>query len=96
MHSLYSADLLTCFQCSKARKGLMSNGLGDHTDESIIEQMKRKHPLRKKDIAPLSEAELSMPRKGISYDVLKRKITQLKHDVAPGLGCLRNEHLLAI
>ena len=55
-----AADLLTRFQCSKARKGLMSNGLGDHTDESIIEQMKKKHPLRKKDIAPLSDEELSI------------------------------------
>ena len=91
-----AADLLSRFQCSKARKCLQSNGLGDHTEESIVEQMKRKHPARKKPITPLTEEELQAPRKGIDRDVFRKRLSQLKHDIAPGLGCLRNEHLLAL
>ena len=91
-----AADLLARFQCSKARKHLQSNGLGDHTDEAIIEQMTRKHPARKKPITPLSNEDLEKPRRGISREIFAKQIAGLKHDVAPGLGCLRNEHLLAL
>jgi len=73
-----AADLLSRFQCSKARKHLQSNGLGDHANPDIIEQMKRKHPLRKKTASLLSASELQVERK------------------SPGLGCMRNEHLLAL
>ena len=58
--------------------------------------MRRKHPARKAPITPLSEDELAVPRKGIDRGVLVAKLKGLKHDVAPGLGCLRNEHLLAL
>ena len=33
---------------------------------------------------------------GISRELFAKQIAGLKHDVAPGLGCLRNEHLLAL
>ena len=47
-----AADLLSRFQCSKAQKHLQSNGLGDHVDPNIIDQMKRKHPLQKQPNTP--------------------------------------------
>ena len=53
-----AADLLSRFQCSKSRKHLQSNGLGDHTNPDIIDQMKRNPPLRKNVITPLTGAEL--------------------------------------
>ena len=55
-----------------------------------------RHPARKKPITPLSNEDLEKPRKGISRELFAKQIAGLKHDVAPGLGCLRNEHLLAI
>ena len=58
--------------------------------------MKRKHPKQKLPITQLTEAELRVPRKGINSKVFRTILRQLKHDVAPGLGCLRNEHLLAL
>jgi hypothetical protein len=58
--------------------------------------MKRKHLARKKGIHKLTEAELEFNRKGTNRDVFDLKYRQLKHNVAPGLGCLRNEHILAI
>ena len=58
--------------------------------------MKNKHPSRKTVIPPLTESELSRPRKGIDREVFRKFIRELKHDVAPGLGCLCNEHLLAL
>ena len=91
-----AADLLARFQCSKARKHLQSNGLGDHTDENIIEHMTHNHPARKKPITPLSNEDLEKPRRGISRELFAKQIAGLKHDVASGLGCLQNEHLLAI
>ena len=58
--------------------------------------MTRKHPARKKPITPLSNEDLEKPRRGISREIFAKQIAGLKHDVAPGLGCLRNEHLLAL
>jgi hypothetical protein len=37
-----------------------------------------------------------LPRKEIDRDMFLWDIRALKADVAPGLGCLRNEHLLAL
>ena len=93
-----AADLLSRFQCSKARKYLQSNGLGDHTKDSIVEQMKQKqkHLKQKLLITQLTDAELQVPQKGINSEVFRKRLRQLKHDVAPGLGCLRNEHILAL
>ena len=79
-------DHLTKFQSSLAWKLAQSNGLGDHTNPEIIEQMKRKHPTHKKEITPLTDEELSRPRKGIDKAVFKKTIQALKHDMAPGLG----------
>ena len=58
--------------------------------------MKKKHPERKKEITPLTEAEKGVRRKKISREVFDVKLKGLRHDIAPGLGCLRNEHLLAL
>ena len=48
-----AADLLSRFQYIKARKFLQSNGLGDHLDEHIVNQMAWKHPARKTPMSPL-------------------------------------------
>jgi hypothetical protein len=34
-----AADFVSHFQCSQARKHLQSNGLGNHTDPAIADQM---------------------------------------------------------
>ena len=83
---------------SKSRKYLQSNGLGDHLSPDIVAQtqIKRKHPKRKKTITPLSDDQLALQCKGVDIDVRISKLAKLKHDVAPGLGCLCNEHLLAL
>ena len=91
-----AAELLSRFQCSKSRKFLQSNGLGDHNDPAIVAQMKSKHPRRKEEVTPLTAAELGVPRKGICGEVLCTKLGQLTHDAAPGLGGLWNEHLHAL
>jgi hypothetical protein len=91
-----AGDLIGRFQLGKARRHLQSNGLGYHTDDNIIQQLDRKHPTRKEAMTPLTEEELNVPRKGISKEVFDRELIALKHDVAPGLGCLQNEHIIAI
>ena len=58
--------------------------------------MERKHPARKKAIWKLTGAELEFSRKGFNRDMFNMKRRQLKHDVAPGLGCLRSKHILAL
>ena len=50
-----AADLLSRFQCSNALKYLQSNGLGNHTEDAIAEQMKRKHPKWKLPITQLTD-----------------------------------------
>ena len=57
-------DLLSRFQCSKARKHATSNGLGDICNANIVQQMQRKHPGRKKEIVPLTPDELDAKQKG--------------------------------
>ena len=42
-----AGNLIGQFQLSKARQHLQSYGLGDHTDNDIIQQLRQKHPMRK-------------------------------------------------
>ena len=91
-----AADLLSRSQYCKTWKQLQSNRTGNHRDPAIIEQMQRKHPARKEDITELTETELGATQKGINREVFDLKLKKLKHNVAPGLGCLHNEHLLAL
>ena len=58
--------------------------------------MARKHPKRKQAIVELTAAEPETLRKGLSREVFGDKLRELKHDIAPGLGCLRNEYLLTL
>jgi hypothetical protein len=44
----------------------------------------------------LTNKELSKPRKGIDREVFDKELKPLKHDIAPGLGCIQNKHLLAL
>jgi hypothetical protein len=44
----------------------------------------------------LTNKELSRPRKGIDRAVFDKELKSLKHDIAPGIGCIRNKHLLAL
>ena len=46
-------------------------------------------------MTPLTHDELNVQRKSISKEVFRRETLALKHDSAPGCGCLKNEHLIA-
>ena len=89
-------DLLSRFQCNKARKQVTSNGLEDINNDRIVQQMRRKHPHRKKEITPATEEELSAARKGIGKKTLREVLHGLSHDTSPGLGSERNEHLTVL
>ena len=58
--------------------------------------MTRKQTKHKTPIAALTAEQLEAPRKGLNREVFGVKLRGLKHDVAPVLGCLWNEHLFAI
>ena len=62
----------------------------------MFQQMMWKHSAQKQPITPLTGEELQIPHKGITSKVFQERLKQLKHDMAPGLGCLQNEHLLAL
>lgn len=47
-----AADLISQFQLSKARRFLESNGLGDHNDHRIVQQLSNKHPAQKEEMTP--------------------------------------------
>ena len=70
--------------------------MGNHRDPAIIAQMQRTHPARKDAITELTATELGKPQKGINREAFDLKLMKLKHDVATGLGCLRNKHLLTL
>ena len=61
-----------------------------------VQQLSNKHLARKEEITLLTHAELNVQRKSLSKEVLRWEILALKHDSAPGIGCLRKEHLIAI
>ncbi len=93
------ARLQTSYPISNAAKPgntYSQKGLGNHTDPAIADQMTWKHPARKAPITTLSNDKMQLPRKGIDRDVFHWEIMVLKADMAPGLGCLWNEHLLAL
>jgi hypothetical protein len=58
--------------------------------------MTRKHPAHEAPITTLSNDEMRLPRKGFHPDVFLWEIRALKADMAPELGCLCNEHFLAL
>ncbi len=45
---------------------------------------------------PIDKQELNRPRKGIDRAVFDKELKSLKHDIAPGLGCIQNEYFLAL
>ena len=47
-------------------------------------------------MSPLTDDELSHPQKEVDSNVLHVRLRQLKHNVAPCLEGLHNEHLLAL
>ncbi|EJK46732.1 hypothetical protein THAOC_34586 [Thalassiosira oceanica] len=75
---------------------LQSNGLADLASPVVVEEMERKHPACKQDVSPLSAEESQTPRKGIDRMSFVNALRGLKSDVAPGLTCLRNEHMKAL
>ena len=88
--------LLSMLQCSRARKHVTSNRLGDINNKNIVQQMKRKHSSRKKEITPITESEASSASKGINKKTLREVLTGLKHDTSQGLGRERKEHLIIL
>ncbi len=89
----------SCLVSNVAKPGstyIQSNGLSNHTDPASVDQMTRKHPAQKAPITTLSNDEMRLPKKGIDRDMFLQEIRVLKADVAPGLGCLCNKHLLAL
>ena len=58
--------------------------------------MVRKHPARKQPITPLTVEEFQSPCKGINSEVFRETLKGLRHDVAPGIGGLRNKHLVSL
>ena len=91
-----AADLMSRHKYGKARKEMLNNGLANKDDPRVVEQMKVKHPARKEEMTPLSDGELSHDRRGIDREVFMKELGKLDHDVAEGLGGLRNEHLTAL
>jgi hypothetical protein len=89
-------ELVQLGQMKKARQLLLSTGCSDPNEPHITEQMKRKFPARKEEIAEPTEEQFSHPRAQLDADQFRMAIKQLKPKTAPGLGCLRNEHLTAL
>ena len=86
-------DLMSRSKYSLARKEMQSNGLADHSDLHMIEQMKAKHPARKRQLQDLPIEILQHARKGLDHDKFIEDLLHLPTDSAPGLDGLRNEHL---
>ncbi len=62
----------------------------------ILLLLTRKHPSWKIATTAPSDKELHVAKKGINCNVFMWDIRALKVDVAPGLGCHCNKHLLAL
>ena len=89
-------ELLARSKYSKARNGITSNGLGKADDPRVIDQMKKKHPPASSVIPPLTHDQLSYGRYTIDLDEMSKVLQGLDSDTGPGIGGLRNEHLLAL
>ena len=86
-------DLMSRSKYGLSRKEMQSNGLADHTEPRMIDQMKAKHPLQKKQLQDLPIEILQHARKGLDHDKFIEDLLHLPTDSAPGLDGLRNEHL---
>eukprot|EP00957_Ditylum_brightwellii_P147422 11225703-Ditylum_brightwellii.AAC.1 len=83
-------------KCSRARKLLQSHGLSDIHNNSVLEQLRQKHPHYKAPIPDLTTDQIATQRHGILPEHLCKAIRELLSDVAPGLGGIRNEHIASI
>eukprot|EP00957_Ditylum_brightwellii_P029769 2251599-Ditylum_brightwellii.AAC.1 len=83
-------------KCSKARQLLCSFGLSDIQDNSVMEQLRAKHPACKEEILEMTLEQMAVPRQGIAPDHLRKATKELSSDVAPDLGSCHNEHIMSI
>ena len=88
--------LIQSGQLKKVRQMIMSNSCRDSTLPHIMKQMESKFPEHKQAIPTPTETQFQNSRPTISFDELKKVISSLKPQVAPGLGGFRNEHLTAL
>jgi hypothetical protein len=58
--------------------------------------MRRKHPPSTSSIPPITPEQLSHGRFAIDHEEMVKTIRGLDSDTGPGIGGLRNEHLLAL
>jgi hypothetical protein len=49
-----AVDLIADNQCGRARKALLSNGMGDPLDTRVQAQLQAKHPTHKEEIPPMT------------------------------------------
>ncbi|MGH3053723.1 MAG: hypothetical protein ACRDL7_01935, partial [Gaiellaceae bacterium] len=83
-------------QYGRARKAILSHGVGCPTDPRVQAQMQEKHPLRKAPIEPMTPEQTSAFRTTLAPEVFADTIRQLDRKIAPGPGGLRYEHLQAL
>ena len=83
-------------QMRRARTAILSKGCSDPNDPPITAQMAAKFPCRKAPILPPTDEQCAFERACLPWDAFREVIVKLKPLTAPGLGCLRNEHLTAL
>ena len=92
-HAMRSLCLLSEGEISRALKLLTSEGLGDLTDERIVEQLAAKHPIRKEELPSTLEGYEPFRRLQIDLTETLRHL-DVKSGTGPG-GC-RNSYLKAL
>ena len=80
----------------RGASSLLSKGTSNPHCQHIREQLRVKHPLRKTPITPPTEEQLSHDRLQLVKADFLQLLRQLLNLRAPGMGGLRNEHLLAL
>ena len=80
----------------KGAQALLSKGTSNPHDQSIQDQLSKKHPQRKEDIALPTDEQLQHTRAELDPKQFAKALRSLNNLIAPGLGGLRNEHLLAL
>ena len=87
---------LSMGKVGRGASSLLSKGTSNPHCQHIREQLRIKHPLRKEPITSPTEEQLSHDRLQLVKADFLQLLRQLLNLRAPGLGGLRNEHLLAL
>ena len=80
----------------RSKTAFLSKGIGDPTKEKVVNQTRKKFPLRKELMENPTNTQLDYERAILNKDTFRSELSKLRQQVSAGLEFTNNEYLRAI